>query len=40
MDMARDQQIKDLSGIKAAVLESFGAISILPNEEEDSGGSK
>ena len=32
MDMARDQGIKDLSGIKSATLETFGEISILPRE--------
>jgi uncharacterized membrane protein YcaP (DUF421 family) len=32
MDMAREQGIKDLSGIEAAVLESFGAITILPSQ--------
>jgi uncharacterized membrane protein YcaP (DUF421 family) len=35
MDMARDQGLKDLSKIKTAVLESFGEISIIPEEEED-----
>jgi uncharacterized membrane protein YcaP (DUF421 family) len=34
MDMARGQGIKDLSGIKAAILETFGEISILPAEED------
>lgn len=30
MDMAREQGIRDLSGIHAAVLESFGQINIIP----------
>ena len=33
MDMARGQGIKELSGIKTAVLESFGEITIVPEEE-------
>jgi len=33
MDMARGQGIKDLSGIRTAVLESFGEITILPQEQ-------
>jgi uncharacterized membrane protein YcaP (DUF421 family) len=36
MDMAREQGIKELSGIKMAVLESFGEITIIPTESEDS----
>lgn len=36
MDMAREQGITHPSGIKAAVLESFGEITIIPNESEDS----
>lgn len=32
MDTARQQGIRDLSGIKAAVLESYGEITILPSE--------
>ncbi len=35
MDMAREQGIRDLTGIKAAVLESFGEISVVPNEDQD-----
>jgi uncharacterized membrane protein YcaP (DUF421 family) len=35
MDMAREQGIKDLSGIRMAVLESFGEITIVPVEEEE-----
>jgi len=31
MDAARDKGIRDLSGIASAVLESFGEISIMPN---------
>lgn len=34
MDMARQQGIKDLSGIKTAVLETFGQISIVPDEKK------
>ena len=34
MDMAREQGIKDLSGIKTAVLESFGEITIVPSDPE------
>jgi len=36
MDMAREQGIKDLSGIKTAILETFGEITIVPSEEEES----
>jgi uncharacterized membrane protein YcaP (DUF421 family) len=36
MDMARDQGIRDLSGIKTAVLETFGEISIVPMDEGNS----
>ncbi len=35
MDMAREGGIKDLSGIKTAVLESFGEIVIMPVEDEE-----
>jgi uncharacterized membrane protein YcaP (DUF421 family) len=35
MDMARGQGLKDLTKIKAAVLESFGEISIIPVDEEN-----
>jgi uncharacterized membrane protein YcaP (DUF421 family) len=35
MGMARDQGITDLSGIRAAVLETFGSISIIPAGESD-----
>ncbi len=35
MDMARNNGIKDLDGIKTAVLESFGEIMIVPVEDED-----
>ena len=34
MDMAREQGIKNFSGVKMAVLESFGEITIKPTEEE------
>lgn len=37
MDMARQQGIRELSGIKTAVLESFGEISIVPNADEKQG---
>jgi uncharacterized membrane protein YcaP (DUF421 family) len=33
MDMARAQGIRDLSGIHAAVLETYGEISVIPVEE-------
>jgi uncharacterized membrane protein YcaP (DUF421 family) len=35
MDMARNQGIKDLSGIRTAILETFGEISILPTEDKE-----
>lgn len=35
MDMARDQGLKDFTGIKTAVLETFGEISIIPADEEE-----
>jgi uncharacterized membrane protein YcaP (DUF421 family) len=35
MDMARDQDVRDLDGIRAAVLETFGEISIIPSESEE-----
>jgi len=34
MDMARGQGVKDLTGIHAAVLETFGEITILPQEQQ------
>lgn len=34
MDMAREQGIRDLSGIRLAVLEVFGQISIVPAEKD------
>lgn len=34
MHMAREQGIRDLSGIRAAVLETFGPISIIPAEDK------
>ncbi|UWZ83285.1 DUF421 domain-containing protein [Occallatibacter riparius] len=34
MDMAREQGIRDLAGIKIAVLETFGQINILPAEQK------
>ena len=40
MDMAREQGIRDLTGIKTAVLESFGEITIVPTEDDDSEGEK
>ncbi|HEY3707263.1 MAG TPA: YetF domain-containing protein [Terracidiphilus sp.] len=42
MDMAREQGISDLSGIRVAVLETFGQITIIPagnNKEENTGES-
>ena len=36
MDMARGQGVRDLTGIKTAVLETFGEISIVPVDEEES----
>ena len=35
MDMAREQGIRDLSGVLIAVLEVFGHISIVPAEKGD-----
>jgi uncharacterized membrane protein YcaP (DUF421 family) len=35
MDAARDKGVRDLSGIRSAVLESFGEISILHHEADD-----
>lgn len=37
MDVAREQGIRDLAGIRAAVLETFGQINIIPveNNSED-----
>ena len=35
MDMARDQGLKDMTQIKVAVLETFGEISIIPEEKEE-----
>lgn len=40
MDMAREQGIRDLSGIGAAVLETFGQISIIPAEARKSDGTE
>ena len=34
MHVARQQGIKELSGIKAAILESYGEISIIPQEKD------
>ena len=34
MHTARQQGIKDLSGIKAAILESYGEIAIIPKDEK------
>jgi len=34
MDMARDQGLRDLSGIRIAVLETFGEISIIASDQE------
>ena len=34
MDMAREQGIRDLSGIRTAVLEAYGEINILPSEDD------
>lgn len=36
MDMAREQGIRDLAGIRAAVLETFGQLSIIPAEKPQS----
>lgn len=35
MDMAREQGIRDFSGIRAAVLETYGQINIIPAEQRD-----
>ncbi len=37
MDMARGEGIRDLSGIRTAVLESFGEISIVPDPDRKQG---
>ena len=34
MDVAREQGIRDLPGIRVAVLETFGQISIIPKEDK------
>ena len=34
MHTARQQGIKDLSGIKAAILESYGEITIIPRDKK------
>jgi hypothetical protein len=34
MDMAREHQIKDLSGIRAAILESYGEITVVPRKSD------
>ena len=34
MDVAREQGLKDLSGIRVAVLEAFGEITIIPTEDD------
>jgi uncharacterized membrane protein YcaP (DUF421 family) len=36
MDMARSQSIRDLSGIRCAVLETYGEITVLPIEQNSS----
>lgn len=40
MDMAREQGIRDLSGIRMAVLETFGQLTIVPAEKKQSKDSK
>lgn len=37
MDAARQQGIANLSGIKAAVLETFGEITIIPSDSDGQG---
>ena len=37
MDVAREQGIRDLSGIRFAVLETFGSISIIPSGQNSAG---
>ena len=37
MDMARSQGVSDLAGIRCAILESYGEITVLPTENQ--GGS-
>lgn len=39
MDVAREQGIRHLAGIRIAVLETFGQISIIPAEQKDTNGS-
>jgi uncharacterized membrane protein YcaP (DUF421 family) len=34
MDVARDQGIRDLSGVETAVLESIGQITVTPSKQE------
>ena len=35
MDMAREQGIRDLSGVETAILESYGQINIIPAEKKE-----
>nr|ACI04478.1 conserved hypothetical protein [uncultured bacterium RM57] len=35
MDMAREDDLRDFSGVRSAVLETYGEISIIPNESEE-----
>jgi uncharacterized membrane protein YcaP (DUF421 family) len=35
MNVAREQGIRDLSGIRMAVLETFGAINVTPKPDEN-----
>jgi uncharacterized membrane protein YcaP (DUF421 family) len=34
MNVARDQGIRDLTGIRLAVLETYGQINVMPTEPE------
>jgi uncharacterized membrane protein YcaP (DUF421 family) len=38
MDIARGQGLRDLSGIRMAVLETFGQINVMPREPERQDG--
>ncbi|MCC2978022.1 DUF421 domain-containing protein [Sphingomonas sp. PL-96] len=38
MNVAREQGIRDLSGIRIAVLETYGQINVLPKSSQNSSG--
>ena len=37
MHVAREQGIRDLSGIRLAVLETFGQINVIPKSDKPGG---